>query len=251
MCNKAVNCVLLLVMMAVTPLVQAAGEADAVLRWEQKAALSLPVSGVVETVHVEPGQRVAKGVVLLSLDKRPFQYRLQSAKSRMAQLAPGRDEAWNELQRAEELYERTVLSEVELAQAKIDFAEKDARFGEAGADTDQAELDLEYAELKAPFDLIVLKNHVVAGQTVTNRLQATPMMTVTDGQLAAVMSLAPEQIGGLNSGSSVNIIVAGKTHSGKVEVFEYDAKSGLVEITMVIDDQPAATVGQRVRVTWQ
>ncbi len=250
MCNKAINCVLLLAMMAVTPLVQAAGEADAVLQWKQKIALSLPVSGVIEKVHVVPGQQVAKGVVLLSLDKRPFQYRLQSAKSRMAQLAPSRDEARNELQRAEELYERTVLSQVELAHAKIDFAEKDARFREAGADTDQAELDLEYAEMKAPFDLIVVKTHVVAGQTVINRLQATPLVTVASGQLVAGMSLAPENVEGLNMGSGVTIIVAGRAHSGKVVVFDYDAESGLVAITIVIDDQPAATVGQRVRVTW-
>ena len=143
MCNKVVTCLLPLALMAMASMAHAAGEADGVLQWEQKAALSLPVSGVIESMNVVPGQRVVKGTVLLSLDKRPFQYRLQSAKFRMAQFAPGRDEARNELQRAEDLYERTVLSQVELDQAKIDFAEKDARYLEARADVDQAELDLE------------------------------------------------------------------------------------------------------------
>lgn len=252
--NKVVANVLLLALMAVAPMApmaQAAGEAYGVLQWEQKAALSVPVSGVVEAINVVQGQRVAKGAVLLSLDKRPFQYRLQSARSRMAQFAPGRDEARNELQRAEELYERTVLSQVELDQAKIDFAEKDARYQEAGADVDQAELDLEYAELKAPFDLIVLKSHVVVGQTVINRLQATPLVTVAAGKLVAVISLSPENIAALNIGSDLQVSIAGQVHTGKVNVIDYDAKSGSAEVAILIDDQPAATAGQRVHVTWQ
>lgn len=250
MSNKVIANVLLLALMAMAPVAHAAGEAHGVLQWEQKAALSVPVSGVVEEINVVPGQRVAKGTVLLSLDKRPFQYRLQSAKSRQAQFAPGRDEARNELQRAEELYDRTVLSQVELDQAKIDFAEKDARYQEAGADIDQAELDLEYAELKAPFDLIVLKSHVVVGQTVINRLQATPLFTVAGGKLMAVMSLGPEKIAGLEIGSELQVSIAGKAHSGKVKVIDYDSKSGLAEVIILIDNLPAATVGQRVHVTW-
>ena len=250
MCNKVVTCLLSLALMAMASMAHAAGEADGVLQWEQKAALSLPVSGVIESMNVVPGQRVVKGTVLLSLDKRPFQYRLQSAKFRMAQFAPGRDEARNELQRAEDLYERTVLSQVELDQAKIDFAEKDARYLEARADVDQAELDLEYTELKAPFDLIVLKNHVVIGQTVINRLQATPLVSVAGGQLVAVISLNPEQVVGLDIGSGINTSIAGKAHSGKVKVIDYDARSGLAEITILIEDLPAATVGQRVHITW-
>ena len=251
MCNKAVTCLLLLALVAMTSMAQAVGEADGVLQWEQKAALSLPVSGVIEAISVVPGQRVAKGTVLLSLDKRPFQYRLQSAKFRMAQFAPGRDEARRELQRAKELYERTVLSQVELDQAKIDFAEKDARYLEASAGVDQAELDLEYTELIAPFDLIILKNHVVVGQTVINRLQATPLVSVAGGQLVAVMSLNPGKVVGLNIGSGITTSIAGKAHSGKVKVIDYDARSGLAEITILIEDLPAATVGQRVRITWE
>ena len=251
MSNKVIANVLLLALMAMAPVAHAAGEGHGVLQWEQKAALSVPVSGVVEAINVVPGQRVAKGTVLLSLDKRPFQYRLRSAKSRQAQFAPGRDEARNELHRAEELYDRTVLSQVELDQAKIDFAEKDARYQEAGADIDQAELDLEYAELKAPFDLIVLKSHVVVGQTVINRLQATPLFTVAGGKLMAVMLLNPEKIAGLEIGSALHVSIAGKAHSGKVKVIDYDAKSGSAEITILIDDQPMATAGQRVHVTWQ
>ena len=249
--NKVIANALLLALVAVAPVAHAAGEAYGVLQWEQKAALSVPVSGVVEAVNVVPGQRVAKGAVLLSLDKRPFQYQLHSAKSRMAQFAPGRNEARNELRRAEELYDRTVLSQVELDQAKIDFAEKDARYQEAGADIAQAELDLEYAELKAPFDLIILKSHVVVGQTVINRLQATPLVTVAVGKLVAVMSLNPEKIAGLDIGSDLDVSIAGKIHSGKVKVIDYDANSGLAEVTVFIDDQPSATAGQRVHVTWQ
>lgn len=250
MCNKVITHVLLLILTGAASMAQAAGEADGVLQWQQKTALSLPVSGVIEAINVSPGQRVVKGEVLLSLDKRPFQYQLQSAQSRMAQHAPDRDEARDELQRAEELYERTVLSQVELDQAENDFAEKDARYLAAGADVEQAKLDLEHTELKAPFDLIVLKNHVVAGQTVVNRLQATPLVTVANGQLVAVMSLSPEKIAGLNIGADVNVSIAAKAHSGKVKVIDYDPRSGLVEIIILIDAQPTATVGQPVRVTW-
>jgi len=239
-----------MVLMGAASVVQAAGEADGVLQWEQKTALSLPVSGVIKAINVTPGQRVAKGDVLLSLDRRSFQYRLESAQARMEEYAPGRDEAHDELQRAEELYERTVLSQVELDQAQNDFAAKDARYLAASADVGQAKLDLEHTELKAPFELIVLKNHVVVGQTVVNRLQATPLITVANGQLVAVMRLSPEKIMGLNISGDANVTTAGQTYPGKVRVIDYDPGAGLAEVTIAIDARPPATVGQLARITW-
>ena len=251
--QRVLHGILALLPLLSLPVSASAGEADGVLQWRQKTELSLPVSGVVDSVRVERGQSVKRGQVMLTLDKRPFASRLESAKARMAQTEPGRREAQNELSRAEELFDRTVLSQVELDRAQMAFDEKNAIHGAARAETALAEMELEYSALKAPFDLVVLQTHVARGQTVINELRATPLFTVATGELMVTLHLPPTQAAGLDIGVAVNVVIDGdarQNRQGTVSALDYDAATRAVQAAVRLASQPDAAVGRPARVTW-
>ncbi len=229
----------------------AVGEADGVLVWGQKAELSLPVSGVIAEVKAGVGDSLKAGDVMLVLDTRRAKANLKAANARVAQMKPSREEAQRELERAEELFDRTVLSQVEMDKAVIDHAEKDARYHEARANVEQARLDVEYSTLKAPFDLMVLDTHVVKGQTIVNQLQSNALFTVAGSDLQVRLMIKPAQMAGLNAGQAVNVSIGGKAYEGKVLVIDYDESRSLVNVTIDLPSGVKASAGQSVRVTWQ
>ena len=55
-----------------------AQDIPATVQWDRRVELAIPVSGVVETVHVRSGAYVEKGAALVSLNPAPFKARLAS-----------------------------------------------------------------------------------------------------------------------------------------------------------------------------
>jgi len=252
--QKLFNQCLLIMLICLSPFSPVmAAEYAGVLNWSNQADLSLPVSGVITEVRAKPGQHVKQGEVLLTLDKRYFEARLMSAKATLARYQPGRDEAKRELERANELYERTVLSQVELEKAKIDFAEKEATYNHARAGHRQASLDLEYSELKAPYELVVIRPRVVKGQTIINQHQAVPLITVADaGSYSVVLMVKPGDAAAIGPGSQVDVTINGSKGKGRVTSLQLSPDGSRIQLEVTITGRLAGDlkVGQSVQVNW-
>jgi RND family efflux transporter MFP subunit len=123
--------------------------------WAAEIELTTRVSGVVETVLVKPGQRVKKGAVLLRLDRTILRASLDEAAAEQARAQADADDARRELDRARELFERTVSSTTELEAAALREARARAALSAASARRVIAQKNLNDAELKAPFDGVV------------------------------------------------------------------------------------------------
>jgi RND family efflux transporter MFP subunit len=195
-----------------------AGEFPAVLDWSQRTVLSTPVSGVVSTVAVSPGERVTAGQLLLQFDQRPFESALQDARAQVRKHGLQRDEARRELERTRELYERTVISVHDLQLVEIDFAVEESDYTSAVAALDTAKLQLEYSTLQAPFAGLVLGIQVSAGMTVINTQQATPLVTLAqDRPMHALAPVPAAALNDLAAGQAVIVIVNGKRFDGKLD----------------------------------
>jgi RND family efflux transporter MFP subunit len=120
-----------------------------------KLELTTRVSGVVDEVLVKTGQRVKKGAVLLRLGKTVLQARLDEATAEHAQAQADEADARRELDRAQELFNRTVSSTSELEAAMLRHARAQAALAAAGARRVIAQKNLDDAELKAPIDGVV------------------------------------------------------------------------------------------------
>jgi len=141
-------------MMAIT--VAAIGLGTAGPLWAaERVELTTRVSGVVEEVLVKPGQRVKKGAVLLRLDKTVLQAQLDEATAEQARAEADAGDARRELERAEELFNRTVSSTSEVEAATLRHARAKAALSGANARRVIAQKNLADAELKAPFNGVV------------------------------------------------------------------------------------------------
>jgi RND family efflux transporter MFP subunit len=142
----------------------------------QTLMLSVPGSGRVAEVAVNPGQEVRAGALLIQLDARAANALLAQRQAESDALREEQAEAQRELDRAEELFERTVLSVTDLQLARSAFAKVDAQYRAAEAAALRAEAELEDLRIHAPADGVVKSVLVAPGQVVVNRCQVTPML---------------------------------------------------------------------------
>ena len=132
------------------------------------AELGLPISGVIAKVKVKVGQTVKKGDLLLSLDSRALAAKIAAAQSQYRLTSILLEEAQREDERAEELYERTVLSEHDRVEAKIVLRRAQAAHKNSQAELVKSKMNLQYSRLVAPFDGSVEKLFAYEGQAVVN-----------------------------------------------------------------------------------
>ena len=168
---------LTLALALLSPLAQA-GEAAGTLAWGQRLDMGPLVSGEVAQIKVRPGQRVKRGDLLLSLEGRGFRAQLAAAQAQAKHLGLVLEEAQREDERADELYERTVLSETERTQTTIALAQAEAAAQRAQAAVTDARLALKRSQLRAPFDGIVLALQASVGQSVVSTQRVQPLLVL-------------------------------------------------------------------------
>ncbi|HBU30543.1 MAG: efflux transporter periplasmic adaptor subunit [Thiobacillus sp. GWE1_62_9] len=141
-----------------------------------KVELTTRVSGVVVDVLVKPGQRVKKGAVLLRLDRTVLQARLDEAIAEQARAQADEADAKRELERSQELFDRTVSSTSELEAATLRHVRAQAALSGANARRVIAQKNLQDAELKAPFDGVVSAIPGRPGTVVAADCQPKPLV---------------------------------------------------------------------------
>lgn len=191
---------------------------DATLHWARRVELGMPVSGVVQEVYVDNGQQVLTGQALVMLDPRGFEARLAGARARLAGVMPALAEAREEFGRAEDLYDRTLLSEHDLELTKIAVAKLEAERQHADARVARAALRLERSTLRAPFAGIVVARSVEVGQAIVSRFVSRTLMVVADNEkFIARAALAAEALAALRIGQEVSVAAGMRSLTGKIK----------------------------------
>ena len=195
-----------------------AADVPAVLQWSHRVELSTPVSGSVQAVNVEAGDLVRKGQVLLTLDSALYQAKVAESQAALSRQNEEAAEARRDLDRVQELYNRTVISTTELDQAKLRNARAQAMIIEARARLKQNQKGLDDATIRAPFDAVVIARQVEPGQIVAAGLQPQTLLVLAQsGEMLARMRLPESQIDKLKAGQSVTLTVAGRNYAGKIK----------------------------------
>lgn len=150
--------------------------------WASEVELTTRVSGVVEAVLVKPGQAVSKGAVLLRLGKTIWQARLDEATAELARAQADEADARRELERAQELYARTVSSTTELDAARLRHTRAQSALTTAQARSVIANKNLNDADLKAPFDGVVSAVPAAPGVVVVAECQPRTLVVLKPGR---------------------------------------------------------------------
>ncbi len=187
------------------------------VRWLQRAELSTLVSGVVKRVAVAPGDRVAKGDLLVQLDQGALRAEVDQAEAGLAFQRAALAEAERELERTRELYDRTLLSDHDLELAKITFARIRAAYQRAQAELTNARERLRYSAVRAPFKGVVLSRNVEPGQTVVTRLQSVPLVTIAGTEkLLARFEVAADRLNRLEAAEQIEVNIGGTQYRGEL-----------------------------------
>ena len=141
------------------------------------------VSGFVDKIHFKDGQIIKAGDILFTIDPRPFEIAVDSAKAEVARTTAQVDLAETEVERAEPLAKSRTITERDFDQRKANLNIARAQRQAAQASLKSAELNLEWTQVKAPIAgrisdrKVDVGNLVSSGQTGTTTLLTTILRT--------------------------------------------------------------------------
>lgn len=181
------------------------------------------VSGIVDSILVQPGQSVKQSDVLLKMDDTLLAAKVMQAKGMLEALKPDLNHARNQFERAQELYDRDSLTEVELANAEIALAAAEGKFQAAQAEVIVAEYRLSQGILKAPFDGYVLNIKTMEGRFVNPDVEPSDLLTVAKtGLMKAVGKLNSDQWKPGLLGKKATVKYKKSTFEGRVSMLGFE-----------------------------
>jgi len=148
---------------------------------ERSARLSPRADGLVRTVHVDAGDRVEDGQLLLELDDTLGLLARARAEAEVVQAAASEAEAQRRVQEAEPLVAARSLPQTELAARRAALAQAAAALQAAQAESRQLREEIDRHRLIAPFAGVISERMAEAGEWVS---RGTPVL-----QLVALDSI--------------------------------------------------------------
>lgn len=212
------------------------------------------VSGTIQQVLFEDGQLVQAGDPLYVIDPRPYEAGVASAEAELASANSHARLAKVELERAQGLVTRKLISQSDFDIRKNDCKVASARIKAAEADLQQARLSLEYAHISAPVSGRVSRAEITVGNVVQAGPSAPVLTTiVSNDRLYAEFEVDEQtyvkfvrQSGGgvdmpveLTLASDTSVIYRGKMHAFDNSL---DTRSGTIRARAIFDNTDGALV---------
>ena len=202
-----------------------AAELPATVHYAQVIELGVPVSGVVSHVHVQNGQRLEQGALMLELDEIPFMAELNRSEAELRRLAAERDEMRKALDRDLELYDRMVLSTVDLDRRKLEFVQADSRYQAEQAQLALAKYHYAGSKLHAPFNGMVISNNAYPGMAVHVELKPPVLFLYANTeQFSVEADTTADKIADLSIGDSMTVRAGGQDYTGKINSINMTAE---------------------------
>lgn len=201
--------------------------ATGTIRPRYEASISAGVAGQVQKVHVEVGDRVKQGQILVEID--PELYQAQAEQARAAY-----HKAQTDLQRNEKLFATRDIPETILEAARLQ--EKSALVA-----MKQAEKQLHDARYPSPFDGWVAARPVQLGSTIAPGM---PVITIVDiYQVKVGLGVSEEDITHLQAGQPVKLTVdvyPDREFAGRITAVgpQADATSRLFPVEVIAMNPP-------------
>ena len=174
-----------------------------VARAGAESRLSFKVSGTVQAVPVQVGDRVVPGRLIAQLDAEDYELRVAQMEAALERAKAQKVNANNAYQRVRELYENESASKSELDEAR-------AASKSADASVESAQKELEFAQLQVAYTRLVAAQEgfvAVVNVEVNENVQAgTTVVELTSGGAVEVEVGVPESwIARIREGSKVQV----------------------------------------------
>ncbi len=214
-----------------------ADEYNGYVNWFNRTELSLPQSGVIATVNIKSGESILKGSELISLDTKVFRANLQFRTIQLKQAKLALEEAEKELERSQELYDRTLISEHDLALAHVAYINAQSQHLETEASFQLANQQLQQSKVFAPFDARVLKVNVLPHQYLNTQTENKVAVVIADNKQQVVeISVSPSHLRKFKLDQEVTVRMANTKIKGRVYAMDLEVgdKNSDTKLTVVI-----------------
>ena len=210
-----------------------------IAEFDRRLTLNSSISARVENVHVDIGNKVSAGDLMVTLVSTGLQARVDIAAARVNELAPELERMRTDLNKAQELYDRDSLSRIALQQAQQDYDIAEARLAAATAKLELAHFHLSQTQIRSPINGIVLSINTFPGQYINTRVKDQTLLTVADSRSMSVQALLPvEQFSNSLLNKPARVTYLKRNFRGKVISVDRQVSTGA-------NNHPALTIEVR------
>jgi len=222
---------------------------------ENQVDVAAQREGLVEKIVAEPGMRARKGQLLAQLDDRQISADLEAARAKTrsteADLKNWESEARvldSDYQRAQKMWEAQLITKEQLDHARYkaesdqwDVKRVQELLANAHATQRSLELELEKTRIRAPFDGLVARRYVRAGQKVA--LGDRLFWVTAEAPLRVKFTLPEQFVGKVKKGQELAVSASyGSSRSYVARVIEVspvvDPASGTIEVLAELPGGP-------------
>ena len=179
----------------------------------QSVEVRARVRGFLERVHFEPGQLVAKGDTLFTIEQDGYRAAVDNAAAALERAKAAEQLAQTKFQMQRQLFDKEAISELEFRQAEAVLAESSAATRQAESALQTARLDLEYTTISAPIagrvgrELVTIGNLVGASENtlLTTIVAENPVHAYFTASERAMLAFLRRQGGRTGEGRDIEV----------------------------------------------
>ncbi|MGJ8550433.1 efflux RND transporter periplasmic adaptor subunit [Winogradskyella wichelsiae] len=189
------------------------------------ADLSTRMMGYVNKVHVNVGDKVNKGQLLVSINNADLQAKKAQVNAGITEAAAAFNNAQKDYNRFKNLFAENSASQKEMDDMTANFEMAKARLESANQMKNEVNAQFTYSNITAPFSGIVTSKNVEAGNMAN---PGVPLISIETPGNFEVMAMVPEtEISEIKKGTTVDVLVKSinQTIKGKVTEVSTSAKN--------------------------
>ena len=176
--------------------------------------LSVEVSGLVEIITFEEGQRTKKGDLLVKLDSNLMNKKLQARVALYEQTLSDIERAENDLERMDTLYKKKVVAKKVYDDQWYQLKGLEKKSDALKAEVEHLEIELKKTLIKAPFNGVIIKKHAARGEWLSPG--KTVATIARDDAVDLIVEVPEKVIKFLRPGMEVHATAAGKQKRGTI-----------------------------------
>jgi len=170
-------------------------------------------SGEVLDLFVETGDFVAEGTLMVRIDPRTVQNRLDQSEAELKAANSRREIAKSQMERAERLLSQGTFTQADLEQAVLDLANAEAQVVTARVSVENARIAVDDTDIRAPITGAVIQKPVEKGQVISSPTQdfsgGSLLLSMADLSEVQIRTLVDEtDIGKVRPGMGATVSVA-------------------------------------------
>lgn len=169
----------------------------------KSSTVASEIAGLVVEFSVREGSQVAKGQVLARLRKENLELSLRAAEAQLREDEARQKLAERDLERARQLFSTNDISQKQLDDAQFEFNAWQGRVEKQKAEIARIQDDLERHIIRAPFNGVVVREHVEVGEWVAVGGPVVELLALDE--LEVVADVPERYFGSLKRGSRTQV----------------------------------------------